>query len=359
MRIAVAMSGGVDSSVAAHILKEQGHEVIGLTMKVWPCGTDDGGGGRTCCDPDSVRAAARVADELGVRHYELGMRGAFESAVVSEFITEYAAGRTPNPCVTCNRLIKFDPFLEKAAGLGATHLATGHHAVVARDDPAGPVALKMARDRSKDQSYFLYVLTQKQLARVLMPVGGLTKEEVRGVARAAGLSVSDRPESQDVCFVPDGDVEAFFRLMKPEAMRPGPIEDRDGNVLGEHRGIALYTIGQRGGLGLSRPRPTYVLHLDAARNAVIVGDDEELYSFELTASDLNWIAGAPPAAEFRSEAKIRYAADPAPCVAAVNGRRLTLRFDEPQRAIAPGQSVVLYDGDVVLGGGVIEGRGAK
>ncbi|MFH1689235.1 MAG: tRNA 2-thiouridine(34) synthase MnmA [Candidatus Eisenbacteria bacterium] len=354
MKIAVAMSGGVDSSVAAHILKEQGHEVIGLTMKIWPCGAEENGGGRTCCDPDSIRDAERVAGELGIRHYTLGMRGAFEKAVVREFLTEYAAGRTPNPCVTCNRLIKFDPFLEKASALGATHLATGHHAVAARDDSSGAHLLRKGRDRSKDQSYFLYVLTQKQLPRVLMPVGAMTKAKVRDVARAAGLSVSERAESQDICFVPDGDVAAFFRLLMPEATRPGPIEDRDGNVLGEHRGMALYTIGQRSGLGLSRPRPTYVVRIDAVRNAVVVGDDEELYSSELTASDLNWIAGAPPAREFRAEARIRYAAEPAPCTARVDGDALTVAFAGPQRAIAPGQSAVLYDGDVVLGGGVIQ-----
>ena len=355
MKVAVAMSGGVDSSVAAHILKEQGHEVIGLTMRIWPCGTDSGSGGRTCCDPDSIRDAERVAGELGIRHYELGMRGAFEGAVVREFLAEYASGRTPNPCVTCNRLIKFGPFLEKAAALGATRLATGHHAVVTRDESTGAYLLRKGRDRSKDQSYFLYVLKQKQLSHVLMPIGGMTKTEVRDAARAAGLSIAERPESQDVCFVPDGDVAAFFRLMRPEAMRPGPIEDLEGNVLGEHGGLALYTVGQRSGLGLSRPRPTYVLRIDAARNAVVVGDDEELYSSELTASDLNWIAGAPPAARFRTEAKIRYAASPCSCTAVLEGERLRLRFEEPKRAIAPGQSVVLYDGDTVLGGGVING----
>jgi tRNA-specific 2-thiouridylase len=287
------------------------------------------------------------------------MRGAFQRAVVNEFVAEYAVGRTPNPCVTCNRLIKFDPFLTKAAALGATHLATGHHAVVAREDAAARFVLKTARDRRKDQSYFLYVLTQKQLQHVLMPVGGMTKTEVRDAARAAGLSVSERPESQDVCFVPGGDIEGFFRLMKPEAMLPGPIEDAGGTVLGEHRGIALYTVGQRSGLGLSRPRPTYVLRIDAARNAVIVGDDDDLYSRQLTASNLNWIAGSPPAAEFRAGAKIRYAAAPALCSAAVEGGRLTLHFDEPQRAIAPGQSAVLYDGDIVLGGGTIDGWDAR
>jgi len=348
------MSGGVDSSVAAHILKEQGHEVIGLTMKIWPCGTDDGGDGRKCCDPGSIRDAARVADELGIRHYELGMRGAFEAAVVTEFLTEYAAGRTPNPCVTCNRLIKFDPFLEKAAALGATHVATGHHAVIARDDSSGAHLLKRGADRSKDQSYFLYVLTQKQLPHVLMPVGGMTKADVRATARVAGLSVSERVESQDVCFVPEGDIEVFFRLMRPEALRAGPIETLDGEVLGEHRGIALYTIGQRSGLGLSRPRPTYVVRIDAARNAVVVGDDEDLYSSELTASGLNWVVGGPPAREFRSEARIRYGASPRMCTAFLEGDGLRLVFDEPQRAIAPGQSAVLYNGDTVLGGGVID-----
>ena len=354
MKIAVAMSGGVDSSVAAHILREQGHEVIGLTMKIWPCGTESSGDGRSCCDPGSIRDAERVAGELGIRHYELGMRGAFEGAVVNEFLLEYAAGRTPNPCVTCNRLIKFGPFLEKAAALGATCLATGHHAIVDSNAPGGAFALRRGRDRTKDQSYFLYVLTQRELSSVVMPIGAMLKSEVRDVARTAGLSVSERAESQDVCFVPDGDVGAFFRLMMPEAMRPGPIEDGEGKVLGEHRGIALYTIGQRSGLGLSRPAPTYVVRLDAARNAVVVGDDAELFSLELTASRLNWIAGAPPAREFRADAKIRYAATPSQCVAVVENGRLRLVFDEPQRAIAPGQSVVLYDGDVVLGGGVID-----
>jgi len=346
------MSGGVDSSVAAHILKEQGHEVVGLTMKIWPCGTDVGAGGRTCCDPDSIASAERVAEELGIRHYKLGMRGAFERSVVREFLVEYASGRTPNPCVTCNRLIKFDPFLEKAAATGATHLATGHHAVIERSGDGS--LLRRGKDPSKDQSYFLYVLTQRQLDRVLMPVGAMTKDEVREVARSAGLSVAERAESQDVCFVRDGDVAAFFRLMMPEAMRPGPIEDVDGNVIGEHAGIAMYTVGQRSGLGLSRPRPTYVVRKDAARNAIVVGDDDKLFSSELTASGLNWISGSPPAPSFRTTAKVRYAAEPEPCEVDVSGDSLRLVFDEPQRAIAPGQSVVLYDRDVVQGGGVID-----
>jgi tRNA-specific 2-thiouridylase len=355
MRVAVAMSGGVDSSVAAHILKRQGHDVVGLTMKIWPCEADVEDDGRSCCDPGSVRAAERVAEELGIRHYVLGMRAAFEAHVVRDFLLEYSRGRTPNPCVVCNRFIKFGPFLEKAAAVGATHLATGHHAVVDRDEQTGAFLLRRGADSAKDQSYFLYTLTQRVLSRVLMPVGGLRKTEVRELAREAGLSVAERRESQDVCFVPRGDVESFFRQTMPEMVRPGPIEDLEGRVLGEHRGIGLYTVGQRAGLGLSRPRPTYVVSIDADRHVVIVGDDADLFTTELRASDGSWIKGAPPSDAFRAKARIRYAADPQPCSVALSERGFRLSFDTPQRAIAPGQSVVLYRGDIVLGGGRIDG----
>jgi tRNA-specific 2-thiouridylase len=354
MRIAVAMSGGVDSSVAAHILKERGHEVVGLTMRIRPCGDDVGGDGRTCCDPGSIRDAARVAEELGIRHYELGMRGEFERAVVLHFAREYARGRTPNPCVRCNRLIKFGPFLRKAATVGATHLATGHHASVRFNETTGTYVLLRGRDAGKDQSYFLYTLPQEQLSRTLMPIGEMTKPEVRAAARAAGLHVSDRTESQDVCFVPDGDLASFFRRVAPEAVAPGPIENEAGKVLGEHRGLALYTVGQRSGLGLSLPRPAYVLRIDATRNAVVVGEEAGLYSSRLSASDACWIAGEPPARSFRSEAKIRYAGEPAPCSVEAGEDGLEVTFDEPQRAVAPGQSVVFYAGDEVLGGAEID-----
>lgn len=354
MRIAVAMSGGVDSSVAAHVLKEQGHEVIGLTMKIWPCDADVEDDAGSCCDPGAIRAAARAADELGVRHYELGMRAPFEAHVVRDFLSEYSRGRTPNPCVVCNRYIKFDPFLEKAAALGATHLATGHHAVVERDGGNDRYLLKRGVDRSKDQSYFLYPLTQRVLSRVLMPVGGMTKDEVRGIARDAGLTAADRIESQDVCFIPRGDTEAFLRRTAPELVRPGPIEDLEGRAVGEHRGIGLYTIGQRSGLGLSRPVPSYVVRIDAERNVLIVGEENALFSSELTASEVNWILGRAPSDEFRALAKIRYAAEPAPCTVTVRGKGLSVFFDRPRRAVAPGQSVVLYDADVVLGGGIID-----
>jgi tRNA-specific 2-thiouridylase len=354
MRIAVAMSGGVDSSVAALILARQGHEVVGLTMKIWPCEAEVDDDARRCCDPGSIRSAERVARELGVPHYTLGMRAPFERHVVRDFLLEYSRGRTPNPCVVCNRFIKFGPLFEKAAAVGATHLATGHHATVERHRAGGSFLLKRGTDPSKDQSYFLYSLTQDILSRLLMPVGGLTKPEVRAIARASGLSVAERPESQDVCFVPGGDVESFLRQTAPDAGLPGPIEDLSGRVIGEHRGIGLYTVGQRSGLGLSRSRPTYVVSIDADRNTVVVGDDADLYSSELTASDVHWIAGGPPADAFRAEAKIRYAAEPQACSVLLSENGFRLAFDVKQRAIAPGQSVVLYDDEVVLGGGRID-----
>lgn len=352
MRIAVAMSGGVDSSVAAHVLKQHGHEVLGLTMKIWTCDEDAPVDPRVCCGPAAIRDARRVADEIGIRHYVVGMRGVFEKLVIDDFVAEYARGRTPNPCVRCNRLVKFDPLLSKASALGATHLATGHHAIV-EPDPDGRFELRRARDARKDQTYFLYSMTQDQLARVLMPIGSLTKDEVRTVAREAGLPVADRPESQDICFVPDGDIAGLIAKRLPSALEPGPIEDIDGRVLGEHRGIARYTVGQRSGLGLARPRPTYVVRIDPRRNALVVGDDEDLYAGTLTADGLSWVAGEPPPGEFRTRAKVRYASDPAPAAVAIEGDEARVSFDEPQRALAPGQAVVFYDADRVLGGGTI------
>lgn len=355
MRIAVAMSGGVDSSVAAHILKGAGHEVLGLTMKLWPCDADLASEGRTCCDPDSIRDAERVAGELGIRHYTVAMRGAFERAVIRDFVLEYSRGRTPNPCVRCNRYIKFDAFLTKAEALGATHLATGHHAAVMHNAATGLHELRRGRDREKDQSYFLYSLSQAQLSRVVMPVGTLTKAEVRQLAADAGLHIAERAESQDLCFVAGGDVASFFRLMSPGAMQPGPIEDRTGHVLGRHAGIALYTVGQRSGLGISRPRPTYVISIDAERNTLVVGNEEDLHTSSLRATGVTWVSGTAPSAAFRAHAKIRYASEPAPCAVTVEADRVGVQFDELQRAVAPGQSVVFYDGDLVLGGGTIEG----
>jgi tRNA-specific 2-thiouridylase len=356
MRVAVAMSGGVDSSVAAHILKARGHDVFGLTMKTWPCGNDAEVDPRVCCGPAAARDAERVAHELGIRHYTIGLERRFEEAIVEHFVAEYARGRTPNPCARCNSLVKFGALLPAALSLGADRLATGHHAVVQEDPSTGTFALLRSRDRLKDQTYFLYALTQRQLSRALMPVGELRKEKVRAIARTARLHVAERPESQDVCFIPRGDVAAFLRERCPSAVRPGPIIDRDGAVLGEHRGIGLYTVGQRSGLGLSRSRPSYVLRIAADENAVVVGDERDLMSQALVATDLSWIAGSPPGDAFRAAAKIRYAATPAPCTVTVGADESTVSFDEPQRALAPGQAVVLYAGDAVLGGGTIVRR---
>jgi tRNA-specific 2-thiouridylase len=353
MTIAVAMSGGVDSSVAALLLKSRGHEVIGLTMDIWSCGDGANADPLACCGPLAIRDARRVADALGIRHHVVDMRRVFEDAVMLPFISEYAAGRTPNPCVRCNRFVKFDALLARALAVGATHLATGHHAVVGRNAADTRFVLRRARDRAKDQTYFLYAMTQPALERVLMPVGELTKDEVRRCARDAGLPVADRDESQDVCFLPRGDLAELLGSRAPTALRRGPIEDLSGKVIGEHAGIALYTVGQRGGLGLSRPRPTYVVRIDAARNALVVGDEEDLYAGNLVAGELSWIAGVPPGAAFRAAGKIRYASAAAACSVELSGDEARATFEEPQRAVAPGQAVVFYDGETVLGGGTI------
>jgi tRNA-specific 2-thiouridylase len=356
MRIAVAMSGGVDSSVAALLLLEQGHDVFGLTMRLWPCDADDAGP-RSCCGPDSLRAAERVAADLGIGHHVVSMQRSFEKNVVADFIAEYARGRTPNPCVRCNSLIKFGELLSVARGVGADALATGHHAIVRRGED-GVATLACSPSAGKDQSYFLYRLTQEQLESTLFPIGGLSKDEVRALARGAGLHVAERAESQDVCFVPEGGLAGFLRERAPGSMMPGRIVDVSGNVLGEHRGVAVYTVGQRSGLGLSRPRPTYVVSVDPVRHEVVVGDDEDLWSHSLEASDPAWVAGGPPGRSFRARARVRSTAEAVSCSVDVSEGRLGVLFDEPQRAITPGQAVVLYDGDVVLGGATIEQSGA-
>jgi len=279
------------------------------------------------------------------------LAGDFEESVVDYFTGEYAAGRTPNPCVVCNPLIKFGRLLDEARRLGADALATGHYARVSETRDGR--SLLRGVDTSKDQSYFLYRLTQSQLARAVMPVGDLTKVEVRERARAAGLHVSDRRGSADACFVPGGDLEAFLRKRVPRAATPGPILDGDGRVVGEHRGVGLYTIGQRTGLGLSRPRPTYVVAIDVGRGAILVGDEDDLLRDHLAAARLSWVAGRPPAPSFGARAKIRSTGEPAVCRVEVVGDVAAVHFDRPQRAVAPGQSVVFYDGEYVLGGGVI------
>lgn len=349
MKIAVAMSGGVDSSVAALILKREGHDVFGLTMEVWTPEADADGRAKR----EAPSGAERAAGELGIRHRVVDVRELFERTVISHFISEYSRGRTPNPCVRCNRLMKLGALLERAVAMGATHMATGHHAVIRGGPSHGGYALARARDRAKDQTYFLYATTQEQLSRLLMPVGYLMKDEVRDIARAAGLSASERSESQDICFLPGGDISSLADRFPLSAMTPGPVLDLAGDVAGEHSGVAFYTIGQRSGLRLSRPGPAYVVEIEHERNTVIIGSDGDLYRRELRASDLTWVAGAPPGREFGAHAAVRFAAAPAACRVRVSGGSASVEFEEPQRAIAPGQAVVFYDGDLALGGGTI------
>jgi tRNA-uridine 2-sulfurtransferase len=343
-RVFVAMSGGVDSSVTAALLLEQGHDVTGVTMQLWPSSEDEGG----CCSVSAVRDARRVCDLLGIPHYTLNYRDAFEREVVTPFAEEYAAGRTPNPCIVCNDRLKFSDLLAKVSAQGADFLATGHYARIVRDTEGIPW-LTRAVDPTKDQSYFLYRLTRPQLERVLFPVGELHKTEVRAIALRFGLAVADKPDSQEVCFASAGEHAGVVRQRRPEALVPGDIVDESGAVLGRHDGIANYTVGQRKGLGIGGGEPRFVLAVDAASNRVVVGDRSRLLVSQLTAENIVWHGSASEDVE----AMIRYRMAGRRARAAVDADSLTVDFAEPVEGIAPGQAVVCYRGDTVLGGGMI------
>ena len=355
-RIVIGMSGGVDSSVATALLVEQGYEVVGITMRVAPAPTGEEGASRfgSCCGTEATDDAREVARALGIRHYVLNMEDEFEQKVIGRFVTEYGAGRTPVPCVACNSELKFGSLLGRARAWDATTVATGHYARIGRDPATGRHLLLRAADPRKDQSDFLWPLSQAQLAAARFPVGALTKDEVRAHARRLGLITADKPESQEICFVPDDDYRGFLRRRAPEMFRPGAIVDRQGSVVGTHAGIASYTVGQRRGLGLASGRPLYVVDLDAQRNTVRVGEAPDLDSDRVMAETVNFIACDPPRSALRVEAKIRHGHRPAAAtVQALEGGRAQVVFDRPQRAASPGQSIVFYDGDVVVGGGVI------
>jgi tRNA-specific 2-thiouridylase len=364
-RVAVAMSGGVDSSVAAALLAEAGHEVVGFTMNLWPAWVPPADDGPGCCGLGAIDDARAVARTLGIRHYVLNLREPFERAVIREFAGEYARGRTPNPCISCNRAIKFALLLEKVRGLGMERLATGHYARI-EHTPDGGVRLLRAADRRKDQSYVLAGVPRAQLARVWFPVGAYTKPEVREIARRHNLRVADKPDSQEICFVPSGEHGAVVARYAPHAVRPGPIYDGEGRVVGRHRGVARYTIGQRRGLGpLADPpggaaRPRYVVAIDGARNALRVGGAEALRCQELVAAGANWIAVSDLDAPRRVAARIRHGGDDVPAeIAPDGGGRVRVRFPAAApRAAAPGQAIAFYDGDVVLGGAVIDEVGS-
>jgi len=347
MRVAVAMSGGVDSSVAAALLVAAGYEVIGVTMQIWPSDEPDFGG---CCGLEAVEDAKKVAYQLGFPHYVMNLRDVFARMVIDDFCREYSLGRTPNPCIRCNQYIKFDTLLERIKELDARFIATGHYAGI-EPSSAGYRLLK-AVDRTKDQSYFLYTLGQKELSHLLLPLGKLQKAEVRALAAKLNLPVSVKRDSQDVCFIPDGDYRLF--IAGRVSLRPGDIVDTEGKVLGRHKGLAQYTVGQRQGLGLASNTRLYVTRLDSTGNRLVVGTTGQLLSDSLIAGSLNWVSGKMPDGSIGITAKIRYRSPEVSASLHFNNGVVEVRFHQPQWAITPGQSVVFYQGDAVLGGGIIQ-----
>jgi tRNA-specific 2-thiouridylase len=355
-RIVVGMSGGVDSSVAAALLVEQGVEVIGVTLRVWPWREPDEATRKfgSCCSPETVADARAVARRLGIPYYLLNTEREFDRAVIEPFARAYAAARTPVPCVACNRDVKFGSLRQRARAWDAAAVATGHYARITREPATGRFLLWRGRDARKDQSDFLWPLDQTQLEAARFPVGALTKEAVREKARALGLETADKPESQEICFIPDDDYRGFLRRRMPEAFGPGPIVDGQGTVLGRHEGLVNYTVGQRRGLGLSSRRPLYVTALDPGRNTLVVGEAGAVEVDRLRAEQVNLIAIPALSGPLAVAAKIRHSHEPAPATIEPDGEGTVLvRFERAQRAPAPGQSVVFYQGDLVVGGGVI------
>jgi tRNA (5-methylaminomethyl-2-thiouridylate)-methyltransferase len=344
-KVMVAISGGVDSSVAALLLKEAGYDVTGVTMCL---GIKEEGEGTRCCGRDAIDDARHVCDQLEVPHFVFDYADLLEEKVIAKFTAEYLQGRTPNPCIDCNRYLKFGSLLAKAKIMGFDYLATGHYARIEKTDEKW--RLLKPKDKIKDQTYFLYPIDAKDLGQILFPLGNLIKDEVRSLARKANLPVAQKAESQDICFVTRGDYRQFIEE-RTGAMKQGDIIDMEGKILGRHRGLIYYTIGQRSGLGISAKEPLYVVNIDARKNRVITGSKSDLQSIGLIAGDLNLLTGQLPA---EALAKIRYRKKPARCRIEKEGSKLRVNFAETQEAITPGQAVVFYDGDEVLGGGVIE-----
>lgn len=357
-RVLTAMSGGVDSSVAALLVRRAGYEGIGVTLKLFDRqeGTEDFRGEKACCSLESVEAARSVANRLGMPFYVFNFSEDFRREVMDRFVCAYQKGETPNPCIDCNRYVKLGKLFRRAAEIDCGYVATGHYARVEQDPESGRWLLKKGLDGDKDQSYFLYNMTQEQLSRLLLPLGALSKPQVRCLAEEAGFLNAHRQESQDICFVPDGDYAGFIERYTQTAARPGEFVGTAGQVYGCHKGIIRYTVGQRKGLGLSFPQPMYVCGIDPEKNQVILGEAGELFSDRLTARDLNFVAAEGIPRPMRVTAKVRYRHKEQPATVVQTGLdEIEVRFDQPQRAITRGQAVVLYDGDTVVGGGTICG----
>ncbi|GKU25339.1 tRNA 2-thiouridine(34) synthase MnmA [Clostridium folliculivorans] len=352
-KVVVGMSGGVDSSVAAYLLKEQGYDVIGVTMQIWQEDKEfeerEGG----CCSLSAVDDARRVADRIGIPFYVLNFRDSFKEKVIDYFVDEYIEGKTPNPCIACNKYLKFDELLMKARAIGAEYVATGHYATVTSED--GRYVLRRSEDDRKDQTYALYNLTQEQLSHTLMPCGEYTKDRIREIAKEIGLAVHNKKDSEEICFIPDNDHGSYIKLAKPGKVKQGNFVDKNGNILGKHKGIVYYTIGQRKGLGLALGRPVFVTDINPLRNEVVIGPEEDIFKTDLIAKDLNFITLDNLDKEIKVKAKIRYSAKASDAtIRPLEDGRVVVSFKEKQRAITKGQSVVFYDEDLVVGGGIIE-----
>ena len=347
------MSGGVDSSVAAYLLKEQGYDVIGVTMQIWQEDKEyeerEGG----CCSLSAVDDARRVADKIGIPFYVLNFRDSFKKNVIDYFIDEYMEGRTPNPCIICNKYLKFDELLKKARGIGADYVATGHYAKI--EEHNGRYLLVKSDDDRKDQTYALYNMTQDQLAHTLMPCGEYTKDRIREIAKQIGLDVHNKKDSEEICFIPDNNHGRYISEAMPGKVKEGNFVDKEGNILGKHKGIVYYTIGQRKGLGLAMGRPVFVTDINPLTNEVVVGSEDDIFKTDLVCKDVNFIAFDTLDKPMELKAKIRYSAKPAEAtISPLENGRIKVSFKEKQRAITKGQSVVFYLDDLIIGGGVIE-----
>lgn len=352
--VVVGMSGGVDSSVAAYLLKEQGYEVIGVTMEIWPKEIenpeDDGG----CCGLSAVEDARRVCQRLGIRHYVMNFRDIFKETVIGDFVSEYLCGRTPNPCIRCNRYVKWEALLHRSMEIGADYIATGHYAKISRLENGRYAITKSATDK-KDQTYVLYNLTQEQLSKTLFPIGEYDKDKIRQIAEEIGLEVAHKKDSQDICFIVDNDYGRFLEETGAKLPPKGDFVDKDGNVLGQHKGIHNYTIGQRKGLGISAEHPLFVCDIDVANNRVVLGKNEDVFGSTLRCKSINHMAVDKFEDGQTVTAKIRYSASPEECRVFYESEDcIRCEFSEPVRAITPGQAIVFYDGEIVLGGGIIE-----